>query len=70
MTRKTVPANVKKYVYLVCMENKNKAGCKNNKGISLKKFEKVILKVINLHIEKVFELSRMLELAGKMHYVG
>lgn len=70
MTRKTVPANGKKYVYLVCMENKNKTGCKNNKGISLKKFEKVILKVINLHIEKVFELSRMLEMAGKVPYVG
>lgn len=70
MTRKTVPANEKKYVYLVCMENKNKTGCKNNKGISLKKFEEVILKVINLHIEKVFELSRMLELAGEIPYVG
>lgn len=69
MTRKTVPANEKKYVYLVCMENKNKTGCKNNKGISLKKFEEVILKVINLHIEKVFELSRMLELAGEIPYV-
>lgn len=70
MTRKTVPVKGKKYVYLVCMENKNKSGCKNNKGISLKKFEKVILKVINLHIEKIFELDQMLQVVQKIPYNG
>lgn len=70
MTRKTVPVNGKKYVYLVCMENKNKSGCKNNRGISLKKFQKVILRVINLHIEKIFELSQMLQVVQKIPYNG
>ncbi len=70
MTRKTIPVNGKKYVYLVCAENKNKNGCLNKNAISLKKFEKIILKVINSHIEKVFELGPMLELVGKIPYRG
>lgn len=70
MTRKTVPAGGKKYVYLVCMENKNKNGCRNSKGISLPVFEKVVLKVVNLHIEKVFELSRMIQLVENIPYNG
>lgn len=60
MTRKTVPVNGKKYVYLVCAENKKKNNCKNNKAISIKKFEEVILKIINLHIEKIFDMNNML----------
>lgn len=70
MTRKTVPSGGKKYVYLVCMENKNKNGCGNGKGISLKALEKAVLKVVNLHIEKVFELSQMLALVERMPYNG
>lgn len=70
MTRKTIPVNGKKYVYLVCIENKNKKECKNHKNIPLEKLEKVILKVINLHIEKVFELSQMLKLANEISYRG
>ena len=62
MTRKTVPVKGKKYIYLVCVENKNKNGCKNNKAISLTKFEKVVLDVINLHIENVLELDQMLKI--------
>lgn len=68
MTRKTIPVNGKKYVYLVCMENKNKNGCKNNKTISLKKFEKIILKIINLHIEKIFELDQMMKIIKRIPY--
>lgn len=60
MTRKTVPVNGKKYVYLVCAENKKKNNCKNNKAISIKKFEEVIRKIINLHIEKIFDMNNML----------
>lgn len=60
MTRKTVTVNGKKYVYLVCAENKKKNNCKNNKAISIQKFEEVIRKVINLHIEKVFDMNNML----------
>lgn len=70
MTRKTIPINGKKYVYLVCVENKNKNGCKNNKMISQEKFEKIILKIINLHIEKVFELSQMIKIMEKIPYNG
>ena len=70
MTRKTVPAGGKKYVYLVCVENKNKNGCSNNKGISQQAFEKVVLKVVNLHIEKIFELSRMTQLVEGIPYNG
>lgn len=68
MTRKTIPINGKKYVYLVCVENKNKNGCKNNKAISLEKFEKIILKMINLHIETVFEWNPMLKIIEKIPY--
>lgn len=60
MTRKTVTVNGKKYVYLVCAENKKKNNCKNNKAISIKKFEEVIRKIINLHIEKIFDMNNML----------
>ena len=70
MTRKSVPVKGKKYVYLVCIENKNKAGCTNNKGIPLEKFEKVVLQVINLYIESVFELSQLLELVDEVFYHG
>lgn len=70
MTRKTVPAKGKNYVYLVCVENKNKKGCSFNKGISLKKFEKTILEIINLHIENVFELSEMLGMVQRISYGG
>lgn len=68
MTRKTIPVNGKKYVYLVCIENKNKNRCKNNKSISLEKFEKIILRIINLHIEKVFELDQMVKIMEKIPY--
>lgn len=68
MTRKTIPVNGKKYVYLVCVENKNKNGCKNNKSISLEKFEKIILRIINLHIEKVFELDQMIKIMEEIPY--
>lgn len=70
MTRKTVPSNGKSYVYLVCVENKNNKSCSFNKGLSLKKFEKTILEIINLHIEHVFELSKMLDTAQKIPYTG
>lgn len=70
MTRKTVSAKDKKYVYLVCVENKNSKGCSFNKTISLKKFEKTILDIINLHIENVFELSEMLEIVQNIPYCG
>lgn len=71
MTRKTIPGpNGRKYVYLICTENKNKNGCTNNKGISLDKFEKVILEVINHHIDKVLELSKMMELVEDIPYKG
>lgn len=68
MTRKTIPVNGKKYVYLACVENKNKNGCKNNKTISLEKFEKIILKIINLHIEKIFELEQMIKIMERIPY--
>ncbi len=68
MTRKTIPINGKKYIYLVCIENKNKNGCKNNKTISLEKFEKIILKIINLHIENVFELDQMMKTMKRIPY--
>ena len=70
MTRKSVPVKDKKYVYLVCIENKNKMGCTNNKGIPMDKFEKVVLQVINLYIESVFELSQLLELVDEVSYHG
>lgn len=70
MTRKTIPVNGKKYVYLACVENKNKNGCQNNKTISTEKFEKIILKTINLHIEEVFELSKMIQMMEKVPYNG
>ena len=68
MIRKTIPANGKKYVYLVCVENKNKNGCKNNKRIPLEKLEETILQLINLQIEKVFKLGQMLEMAENVPY--
>lgn len=71
MTRKTIPApNGRKYVYLICTENKNKNGCTNSKGISLEKFETVILEVINHQIDKVVELSRMIKLVEDIPYNG
>lgn len=70
MTRKTIPVNGKKYVYLACVENKNKNGCQNNKTMSIEKFEKIILKTINLHIEEVFELSKMIRMMEKVPYNG
>lgn len=70
MTRKTIPVKGKRYIYLVCIENKNKAGCTNGKSISLEKFEKVILQVINLYIESVFELNQMLALVNEISYHG
>lgn len=70
MTRKTVPVKGKKYVYLVCVENKHKNGCLNNKAISMEKFEKTVLKVVNLHIKNVFELSQMLKIRDRVPYHG
>lgn len=68
MTRKTIPVNEKKYVYLVCVENKNKNGCRNNKAVSLKKFEKIILKIINLQIESVLEWDQMIKMMEQIPY--
>lgn len=70
MTRKTVPVKGKKYVYLVCVENKHKNGCLNNKAISMKKFEKTVLKVINLHIENILELDQMMKIVKRIPYSG
>lgn len=69
-TKKSVPVKDKRYIYLVCIENKNKTGCTNNKGIPLEKFEKVVLQVINLYVESVFELSQLLELVDEVSYHG
>lgn len=52
MTRKTIPVHGKKYIYLVCIENKNRTGCTNHREISLEKFERTILQVINLQMKK------------------
>lgn len=75
MTRKTIPANGKKYIYLICMEHKNKNGCANRANFSLAKLEPLLLHMINLQIyldltlcqkfsfcQKIFctELSRVL----------
>lgn len=62
MTRKTIPIYGKKYIYLVCTENKNKNGCKNNKSIPLEKLEKIVLEVIHLYISQdlFFKLERRL----------
>lgn len=68
MTRKTIPVNEKKYVYLVCVENKNKNGCRNNKAVSLEKFEKIILKIINLQIESVLEWDQMIKMMEQIPY--
>lgn len=70
MTRKTVPVKGKKYVYLVCVENKHKNGCLNNKAISMEKFEKTVLKVINLHIENILELNQMMKIVKRIPYSG
>lgn len=68
MTRKTIPVNGKKYIYLICVENKNKNGCGNKKAIPLAKFEKIIWNVINLHIKKIFETNQMIQLIKKKKY--
>ena len=70
MTRKTVPANKKDYVYLVCMENKNSKRCPYNKGIPLEKFELAILETFNLHIKPILELDKMPEAVQEIPYRG
>lgn len=70
MTRRTVPVNGKKYVYLICVENKNGSGCSFHKMISLSKFEKTILTILNLHIESIFEMDRMLAMTDRVPYSG
>lgn len=69
MTRRTVRVKEKQYVYLTCVENKNKR-CSFHKTISLPAFEDAVLSIINLHIENVFELSKMLKLAQEVPYQG
>lgn len=66
MTRKTIPANQKNYIYLVCAEHKNNKSCPYSKGIPLEKFKKTILEILNLHIGNVFEQHRMLEVTRKI----
>lgn len=68
MTRKSIPVNGKRYVYLVCIENKNRNGCSNSKAISVKRLEEVILKIINLHIEEIFEMNKMLNIVKTAPY--
>lgn len=70
MTRKTVRANGKAYVYLVCVENKNSKKCSFHKMISWEKFKSAILQIINIHIENIFEVNRMLEIAQDIPYCG
>ncbi|MCI8286478.1 MAG: recombinase family protein [Lachnospiraceae bacterium] len=70
MTRRTVPAKGKKYVYLVCVENKNSNSCSFHKMIPLNKFEETILSIINLHIENIFEMNEMLEITKRIPYSG
>lgn len=62
LIRKTIPYSDTKYVYLICSDNKNKKGCRNNKCISLQKLEKAVQHVINLYIEKVIEIEKMLQI--------
>ena len=50
MTRKTIPANGRKYIYLTCIEHKNKNGCGNSTNFSYAKLERLLLQVINLQI--------------------
>ena len=69
MTRRTVQAKGKKYIYLICVESKNKR-CTFHKTISMTEFEDAILSIINFHIENVFELSKMLKVAQEIPYRG
>lgn len=70
MTRKTVSIDGKKYFYLVCVNNKNSNRCTNSRSLSLSKFEKVVMEVINLHIKEVVEIENMLEQAQEFSYQG
>lgn len=70
MTRKTLTVKGKRYVYLVCVNNKNLKSCDNNKSISLEKFEETVLKVINHHIEEVVRVEEMLALIDTIPYVS
>lgn len=70
MTRKTVPIDGKKYVYLVCVNNKNSKQCTNGCGLSISKLKKVVRGVINLYIEEVVEIEKMLEQVHEFSYQG
>lgn len=70
MTRKTLTIKGKKYVYLVCINNKNAKTCDNSKSISLKKFEDTVLKVIKHHIDEVLRVEEMFKLIDTIPYVS
>lgn len=70
LIRKTIPYSDTKYVYLICSDNKKNKVCKNNKYISLQKLEKVVLQVINLHIEKIIEIEKILQMIEETPYKG
>lgn len=68
MTRKIIPNSGKKYIYLICVENKNSKICNNNKYFRLDKFESIVLKVINMQIEKVIQMEKMISPIEKLSY--
>lgn len=70
MIRKTIPIKGKKYVYLVCAGNKNKMGCANNKCVAPEKIETVLLKIINLQIEKGVDFNGVMEAAPRIFFQG
>ncbi len=69
MTRKSISYNGKKYVYLRCLNHKNKRGCDASSNMRMEQFEETLLKVINHHIEEVVKMEEMFELIDDIPYI-
>lgn len=61
ITRKTIPSGGKKYVYYVCINNKNKCGCTNKTALSVNRLNAAVLKSLNAHINSFIMLSKLSE---------
>ncbi len=68
MTRKKVVSSGREFYYYVCSDNKNRKNCDNSVTISVKKFEKAILEMLNISFLQFTEVQRVMKTISSLPF--
>lgn len=66
LTRKVITSSGKKFEYYICINNKNNKTCDNTTNFPVKKLEKTVLDIINIHLLQFADMQSMLKKISDM----